>query len=68
MRYKPVYMPHPAPIDDSEWYDTEAAAWDAILEMKCGFGTGELCDMCQAEWSVFSEQEIQEVENDKVQE
>ncbi len=63
MRYKPVYMPSAEPKVDA-WFDTEEEAWDAIERMTCRFDTGEPCEMCQAEWSVFSEKEIEEIENE----
>lgn len=62
MRYKTVYMPHPSV--EGKWYDTEDEAWNAIGAMGCGFNPEIPCDMCQAEWEVFSEDEINETEKE----
>lgn len=66
MRYKLIYMPHPNP-QEGEWLDTKEEAYDKLANMTCGFGTGELCEMCQAEWDVFSEQELNEIENEETE-
>lgn len=64
MRYKTVYMPHPDV--EGEWFDTEDEAWNSIGTKGCGLldenNRVRPCEMCQAEWEVFSEKEIEEIE------
>ena len=63
MRYKVVYMPDPRPPHELEWFDTKLQAWEYTANMKCGFGTNEICEMCQAEWDVFGEDELDNIES-----
>lgn len=51
----------PGPDHGGRWFDTEDEAWEYIDNMTCGFGTGELCEMCQAEWAVFTREEMSEI-------
>lgn len=67
MRYKVVYMPKPEPYKP-EWFNSEKEAWDYILNMKCGFETGESCEVCQAEWDVFSEDELNDIKQSNLEE
>ena len=69
MRYKPVYMPGVS-YSNPPWFDTEEEAWEWITKRGCRFypelspEASEPCEMCDAEWSVFTEDEINEIEND----
>lgn len=56
MNYKVIYMPHPA--ENGKWFDTEEDAWDYIAILGCN---GKPCEMCQAEYEVFSRQELNEL-------
>lgn len=60
MNYKVVYIP--LPDINGKWFETEQEAWDYIATIGHGQDYIEPCEMCQAEYEVFSRQDIYEIQ------
>lgn len=58
MRYKVVLM---SGVWQSDWFDSEDGAWEYIDNIT---HNGEPCEMCQAEYEVFSEEELKDIEEE----
>lgn len=61
-------MPGPPNEDEMPWFDSEKEAYIWIDKRGCRFEKeGIACEMCAAEWAVFNEEEIAEIQEESTE-